>query len=134
MVARSKADVEALLKTLRAKGDPFGVADDSELQMAATEVARQQYAETPNGDNLRRWLGVLAASLDLGASVDVLRAHEQLLRRIRHDDVEEDIRTLLAGLLGSLAIPPRLHGMVAPDSSSEAEITKDCSPPETVSS
>lgn len=59
MSVRGKEEVSALLAKLRQRrGDPFGVADDPELQSVAVETARARYEAEPTTANLEAWLAV----------------------------------------------------------------------------
>ncbi len=62
--------MKTLLDKLRARrGDPFGVASDPELQLAAVEAAYARYVESPTADNMRAWLNVITATRALGTPV-----------------------------------------------------------------
>jgi hypothetical protein len=64
---RSEAGVRALLRELRGRGDPFGVAGDPELQRIASVTASARCEAEPTPVNL-------AARLAVDAAIEALRA------------------------------------------------------------
>jgi hypothetical protein len=66
---RPKGEVSELLAKLRQRcGDPFGVADDPELQSAAVQTARARYEADPTPATLKAWLDVKSEAEALAAA------------------------------------------------------------------
>lgn len=58
-----------------AGGDPFNVRGDPELQLAAVKAALVRYEETRTNADLDAWIGVIAATMDLGTNVSPLEEY-----------------------------------------------------------
>ncbi len=56
-------------------GDPFNVRGDPELQLAAIKAALVRYEETRTDADLDAWIGVIAATMDLGTDVSPLEEY-----------------------------------------------------------
>jgi hypothetical protein len=99
---RSNEEVAAFLSRLRSRGDPFGVASDPDLQVAAVDAAFVFFERHPSVETLKGWIDVIVATLALGTSIERLRHHE--LRLVTVDErllVDEALARARAKLLAA---------------------------------
>lgn len=75
MVKRTAEETRALLDTIKARGDPFGIATDPELLVVGVDAALNKFVESQADEDLCLWIDTFLSAIVLGVPLESLRDH-----------------------------------------------------------